>query len=67
MRHETSQTDALGHTTTFTYNSAGDVLSQTDPLGHTSSYTYDAMGRELSRLTPWAIRLRTRTTCRETY
>ena len=38
-----SITDPNGHTTTKTYNSAGDVLTSTDPLNHTTTYTYDGL------------------------
>lgn len=33
---------------TFTYNTAGQVLTETDPNGNTSSHTYDAQGNATS-------------------
>jgi RHS repeat-associated protein len=32
------------HMTTFTYNSAGDVLTMVDPLGYTSTWAYNSNG-----------------------
>ncbi len=40
-----TRTDALGNTTTFTYESVfNKVTSVTDPLGHVTTSTYDATG-----------------------
>ena len=36
----------------YTYNSAGDVLTETDPLSHVTTYTYDSMGRLLTDKKP---------------
>ena len=44
-----TQTDALGNTTTFTYDPVfNNVTSITDPLGHQSTYTYDSKGNLLT-------------------
>ncbi len=40
------------HTTTFTYDREGHLLSGTDPLNHTTSYTYDAAGNRISATDP---------------
>ncbi len=40
-------TDALGRTTTFTYDENGNRTSVTDPLGRTSTTTYDAFNNPL--------------------
>jgi RHS repeat-associated protein len=42
------QTDELGRTSTYTYNSRNWLTSITDPLNHTSTRTYDAVGNILS-------------------
>jgi RHS repeat-associated protein len=39
----TSVTDPNGHTSTATYNSAGDQLTSTNALGHEASYNYDSL------------------------
>ena len=44
----TSKTDALTHTTTYTYNSTGDRLTETDATG-TVTYTYNSLGQVLTR------------------
>ncbi|HKT03689.1 MAG TPA: polymorphic toxin-type HINT domain-containing protein [Rugosimonospora sp.] len=36
-------------TTTYRYDSVGNLVSSVDPLGHTTAYNYDALGRMLSR------------------
>jgi YD repeat-containing protein len=36
--------DALGNTTTNTYNRIKEILSTTDPLGHVTSTQYDGFG-----------------------
>jgi RHS repeat-associated protein len=46
----TRQTDPLGHSTTYTYDSHGNVLSMTDPLNQNWTYTYDSFG-ELTGMT----------------
>ncbi len=37
-----SQTDALGHTTVFTYDGAGRLQAQADPLDKVTTYGYDS-------------------------
>nr|WP_305907736.1 RHS repeat-associated core domain-containing protein [Methylomarinum sp. Ch1-1]MDP4520512.1 RHS repeat-associated core domain-containing protein [Methylomarinum sp. Ch1-1] len=37
-------TDGLGHSTTFTYNAAGQILTRRNALGHVTRYEYDALG-----------------------
>jgi len=45
-----TRTDALGNTTTFTYEPAyNQVASITDSLGHTTSFNYDSTGNLLTR------------------
>ncbi len=44
----TAKTDALNHTTTFTYDGNGNRLSETDPTG-TVSYTYNQFSEVLTR------------------
>jgi RHS repeat-associated protein len=41
-------TDPNGHTTTNTYNSAGDLLSTQDAVGHQTNYTYDSLNDKTS-------------------
>jgi YD repeat-containing protein len=45
-------TDALGHTTTNTYDAAGNQTSVTDPLGNKSTFTYDGRGNQLTSSDP---------------
>jgi YD repeat-containing protein len=40
-----SVTDPLNHTTTFGYDSAGNLTTITDPLSHTTTLTYNAAGQ----------------------
>jgi len=48
-----TKTDALGNTTTTTYDPVfGQVTSITDPLGHVYKYTYDASGNMASATDP---------------
>ena len=35
-----TETDPLGHTTTYTYDGDGNVLTTTDPLGNVTTNTY---------------------------
>ncbi len=42
-----SETDALGHTTTFEHNTVGQVISKTDADNNKTSYEYDACGNLL--------------------
>jgi YD repeat-containing protein len=44
------QTNALGQTTGYTYNSSGEQTATTDTLGHPTSYAYDS-NRRLSTMT----------------
>lgn len=43
-----STTSPNGGTTTYAYDSAGDVARVTNPLGLVTSHTYDNLGREVS-------------------
>ena len=36
-------TDPQGNTTSYTYDSNGNILSKTDSKGNTTTYTYDAV------------------------
>jgi RHS repeat-associated protein len=45
LGHLRSQTDALGHETTWTYDANGNKTSETDPDGQTIFWSYDAAGR----------------------
>ena len=45
-------TDALGHTTTFSYSDTGRRSSVTDPMGVKTRFTYDENGNVLTRTTP---------------
>ncbi|HKR23161.1 MAG TPA: RHS repeat-associated core domain-containing protein, partial [Pyrinomonadaceae bacterium] len=42
-----SETDALNHTTSYTYDAGGNVLTETDFTG-TVTYTYNSFGQELT-------------------
>jgi RHS repeat-associated protein len=44
--------DNDGGTTTYGYDSAGNVTSVTDPLSNTSTYSYDGQGRQLTAKDP---------------
>ena len=44
--------DPNGHTTTYAYDSHGDLTSLTDADGNETTYTYDADGQRLSTTTP---------------
>jgi RHS repeat-associated protein len=37
-------TDAAGQTTSYRYNTAGQLVQMTDPLGETTTYEYDGLG-----------------------
>jgi RHS repeat-associated protein len=50
QRHVT--TDRLGHTTTYNYDSNGNVTSVVDALGNTRSFTYDSNLRMTSATDP---------------
>jgi YD repeat-containing protein len=43
-----SSTDSLGNTTTYTRDSAGNLLSTTDAAGNITGYTYDGAGNQTS-------------------
>lgn len=47
-----SQTDPLGHTSSYAYDSAGQMTRSTNALGHVTQYGYDAAGRMNSITTP---------------
>lgn len=47
-----SESDALGHITTFAYDDVGRMLEVTDPLAYTTAYTYDNAGRHISITDP---------------
>jgi len=48
-----TKTDALGNTTTYTYEPLfAKLTSITDPLGNTTRYTYDAFGHVLTTMDP---------------
>lgn len=47
-----AETDLLGRTTGYTYNSAGRLLAITGPWGHVMSFTYNADGRLQSMIDP---------------
>ena len=40
-----SLTDALEHTTSYTYNNMDGLASRTDALGHSQAYSYDLIGK----------------------
>lgn len=44
--------DALGHTTSFTYDELGNRIAQTDANGHTTTAAFDMRGRLVSRTLP---------------
>jgi RHS repeat-associated protein len=48
----TSVADPDGHTTTHTYDSAGQVLTTTDPLGNVTTNTYNSLGELLTTTDP---------------
>jgi RHS repeat-associated protein len=45
-------TDSPGNTTTFTYDSHGNLLTSTDSLQRTASYTYDNAGNRIAETDP---------------
>lgn len=47
-----AQLNGAAVTTTYTYNSLGEVLTMTDPLGNTTTNTYDANGNLLTVSSP---------------
>jgi len=42
-------TDQLNRTTSFTYDTSGNLASVTDRIGQTTSYAYNARGLPVSR------------------
>jgi RHS repeat-associated protein len=44
----TAKTDANGKTTSYAYDSHGDLASVTDPLGNETSYSYNPIGEKTS-------------------
>ena len=48
----TSQTDANGNSSQFSYNPDGNLVSSTDSLGNKTTYTYDSIGRRTSMTSP---------------
>jgi len=49
---EATTTDPLGNTTTYAYDSQGNMLSETDALGRVTSFTYDSAGDSTSLTEP---------------
>jgi len=47
-----TQTDALGHTTTYSYDKTGNRTSVEDANNHATSYVYDGQGRLVSVTAP---------------
>jgi len=47
-----THTDQLGHTTTNTYDSHGNLLTVTDPLGNVTTYAYNSLGLVTSVTAP---------------
>jgi RHS repeat-associated protein len=47
-----SMTDPRGHTTNYTYDANGNLLTVTDPLSHTTTYTYDSLNDPLTVTDP---------------
>jgi RHS repeat-associated protein len=50
-----ASTDPNGNTTSYTYDSEGDLLSKTDPLGRMTSYTYNSFGEVTSETNPLGV------------
>jgi RHS repeat-associated protein len=48
----TAITNPNGRTTTYTYDTAGNLASATDAFGNKTTYTYDGLGRRLTRVAP---------------
>ena len=48
----TALTDALNHTTAYTYDAAGRLIKETDPQERIMSYEYDAGGKMIARTKP---------------
>jgi len=52
FNHVASETDELGETRSFSYDSNGNLTSATDELGYVTAYEYDAQGLVTSITTP---------------
>jgi YD repeat-containing protein len=50
--NRTQETDPLGQTNKWTYDTHGNVLTYTDKDGHTTTYGYDAFGDRTSAVDP---------------
>jgi RHS repeat-associated protein len=48
----TSITDATGHTTTYSYDAAGELTAATSPTGEKTTYSYDGAGRRATVVSP---------------
>ena len=48
----TALTDALSHSTTYTYDTAGRLTTETDPLARSTTYTYDSRGNLITKTKP---------------
>ena len=48
----TSQTDADGNTSQFSYDADGNLVASTDALGRKTTYAYDSIGRRTSMTSP---------------
>jgi len=52
MNRPTSETDALGNTSSWTYDPLGSILTETDPRGFTTDYEYDGLNRLVQTTDP---------------
>ena len=50
---KTSQTDALNHSTSWSYKTTGELASETLPQGETKTFTYDTQGKQ-TQITDYA-------------
>jgi RHS repeat-associated protein len=50
-----SLTDPDGHTTRYTYDGSGNVLTKTDPLGRSTSYMYSVFNEPLTVTDPMGV------------
>jgi RHS repeat-associated protein len=67
MRRVTQEIEAFGvagqqRTTSYSYDSAGELLTMTDPLGRVTSYGYDAAGRQIEVDTAYGTSAQSTTT-----
>ncbi len=51
----TSQSDALGYPTTYTYDHVGNQLTVTDQNGNTTTTVYDSMNRVIETIAPLGV------------